>query len=380
MKRLVILCLALMTAAAAIAQPQANYYTASTLDGKNGRQLEIALKNIVGPHTKLSYDDLTTYFKTTDVVPQALLTDPSKTNQVYDMYSNWYEQPLYYNGSGFNKEHSLPKSWWGGNSNNAYSDLHHLTPSESTANSAKSNYPLGEYNSETMSSTTPVWTNDWSKVWATTSNASGYGGGCNRVWEPNDEYKGDFARMYLHVVCAYEGELSWDINYMFTNQSGTPKYTNIKPWALELLLKWHRQDPVSQKELDRNNAIETFQHNRNPFIDYPELVEFIWGNRQSEQFCLANAHLSYDPVDPVAPTFELVMTATVGHPFTGMTLTTTSDGAVTYSSSNTSVASVNATTGEVTIVAEGTAIITATTAETSLYNQSTASYKIVVTQ
>lgn len=378
MKRLVLLFVSAIASIITIAQPQPNYYTSSTLDGKNGRNLELALKNIVGPHTKLSYDDLNTYFATTDVVPEEFLSDPNKTNQVYDMYSNWHVNPLYYNSGGFNKEHSLPKSWWGGSSNNAYSDLHHLTPSETNANSAKNNYPLGEYNESTMSSTTPTWTNNWSKVWATTSNTNGYGGGSTRVWEPNDEYKGDFARMYLHVVCAYESSLTWSVNYMFTNESGT-NYTLIKDWALELLLKWHRQDPVSQKELDRNNAIETFQHNRNPFIDYPELVEFIWGNRNTEPFCLANAHLSYDN-QQIAPTFELVMTATVGQPFIGMTLTTDSDGAITYTSSDTSVATVDSTTGDVSIISAGTTIITATTAETSLYNQSVSSYKIVVTQ
>lgn len=61
-------------------------------------------------------------------------------------------------------------------------------------------------------------------------------------------------------------------------------YPSLQPWAIEMLLKWHRDDPVSEKELKRNEVVYSIQTNRNPFIDYPELAEYIWGNRMGQTF------------------------------------------------------------------------------------------------
>ena len=311
----------------AFAEPASGYYTASTLDGKNGRELELALKAIVYTHTKIEYKNLWTAYETTDVAPSdSVPSGISRTDMVYDMYAWMAEYPKYYGlddhqqTGGINREHCVPNSWWGGESGNAiaYTDLHHLVPSDGAANSAKANYPIGEY----ASGMTLAWpiddksgntnSSDYyntyysrkdncehtaagvckaqaSHAWKV-SDTSSYGG-AEEVFEPADEYKGDFARMYLYVVCAYEGELTWSTNYMFT--TGDDGYTSILSWAKDLLLKWHRQDPVSDKERARNDAVYSLQANRNPFIDYPELVEYIWGNKTSESFSLANAVCSY---------------------------------------------------------------------------------------
>lgn len=283
-------------AAIAAAQPQANYYN-SSLDDKNGRELELALKAIVYPHTRLSYDDLWNYFPTTDPGPiDSIPAGQTKTDLVYDMYA-WMKQfPKFYSDNnhtqtgGINREHVVPNSWWGGEDGNgtAYVDLHNLVPADGAANSAKSNHPLGEYKAgmtlswpkETKTNTsgytyvvadnTADHSGSWSHVWKTASNTFAF--------EPADEFKGDFARMYLYVVCAYEGDLTWQTtdNTMFSN--GTNNYTVIADWAKALLLKWHRQDPVSDKERNRNNAVQSIQGNRNPFIDYPILAEYIWGD------------------------------------------------------------------------------------------------------
>ena len=66
----------------------------------------------------------------------------------------------------------------------------------------------------------------------------------------------------------------------FTSSYGMNIKSQLRPWALELMRTWHRNDPVSQKEINRNDAIYyNIQGNRNPFIDHPELAEFLWGDR-----------------------------------------------------------------------------------------------------
>lgn len=333
----------LLCAIGALAQPRANYYTSSTLDGKNGRELELALKACIKDtsFTHVSYSSLWNHYKTTDLAPQDSIPSwytGDKTDLVYDMYAWMKDFPKFYQDNnheqtgGINREHCVPNSWWGGESGNpnAYTDLHHLVPSDGAANNAKANWPLGEYqNGMTLAWPKETRTNSTyspyrsdnaymladtqthsvdglcyrnaSHVW-NTADTSLYSG-AEKLFEPADEYKGDFARMYLYIVCAYEGEIIWRLdkndtffskNYMFenVNENGFT-YTHIKDWALKLLLRWHRQDPVSDKERARNNAVESIQHNRNPFIDYPELVEYIWGDRTGEQFYLTDAECTY---------------------------------------------------------------------------------------
>lgn len=313
MKRLLFLCLSAMTAMMSMAQPQAGYYVSSALDGKNGRELELALRDIVYPHARISYGELWNSYVTTDTAPLDSVPDGcTKTDLVYDMYAWMKYFPKFHSDNdhsqtgGINREHSVPNSWWGGESGNAeaYTDLHHLVPADGAANNVKSNYPLGE-KAENDGLTLSWPTQDkyhnghlyvskdhvCSRVWNVPSEMQDNFGDAAKLWEPADIYKGDFARMYLYVVCAYEGEIHWQTNYMFA--SDDENLTTIKPWALELLLRWHRNDTVSQKELDRNNVVENIQGNRNPFIDYPELVEFIWGDLTSEEFDLGKAKCSY---------------------------------------------------------------------------------------
>ena len=183
------------------------------------------------------------------------------------MYSN---DPLYSpDFRGLNREHSLPKSWWGGSqSTPAYTDLNHLYPSEAAANQAKNNYPLGKVTGNTK------FNNGVCKVGPGQNS-----GGAQYVFEPADEYKGDFARTYFYMVTCYQN-MSWKYTYMC--RDGV--YPSLQQWAIDLLLQWHRADGVSQKELDRNEQVFLIQNNRNPFIDYPELAEYIWGNKKGQAF------------------------------------------------------------------------------------------------
>jgi endonuclease I len=241
------------------AQAPDGYYDAA--DGKKEADLKTALFHIIKNHTQLEYYASSTYFLTTDWHPG---TTQYPNGYFWDMYSN-YQRTTW---NGMNREHSLPKSWWSAapETTVAYSDLHNLYPSDATANSAKLNYGLGEVTG------TPDFTNGVVKV-----GANGFPGYTGTVFEPADEYKGDFARDYMYVVTCYEDYAN---NWRSTGTAsmllgGT--YPVFREWAVNLLLKWHRQDPVSSKETNRNNAVYSFQHNRNPFIDHPELAEFIWG-------------------------------------------------------------------------------------------------------
>ncbi|MDD4991389.1 MAG: endonuclease [Paludibacter sp.] len=236
------------------------YYT--TANGKTKAELKTALYNIVKKHTQLEYYSSSTYFLTTDWNP---------AGYIWDMYSN-FKRPTW---TGMNREHSLPKSWWSAapETTVAYSDLHNLYPSDATANSAKLNYGLGEVTG------TPEYTNGVIKV-----GANGFPGYTGTVFEPADEYKGDFARDYMYVVTSYENYANnWrSIGTASMLLGGT--YPIFRPWAIELLLKWHRNDPVSDKEINRNNAVYGFQNNRNPFIDHPELAEYIWGKYMGQNW------------------------------------------------------------------------------------------------
>ncbi len=240
------------------AQIPANYYNNAI--GKQGAELKTALHNIIRPHTILEYYSSSTYFKSTDWHPN---------NYFWDMYSN-YQRTSW---TGMNREHNMPKSWWSETpeTTDAYSDLHNLYPSDAQANSAKSNFPLG------IVSANPTYSNGVVKVGA--NSYSGYSGS---VFEPANEYKGDFARDYMYVVTCYEDyAMQW-------RSLGTASmlmhntYPVFKPYAINLLMEWHRADPVSPKEINRNNAVYNIQQNRNPFIDYPLLAEYLWGKFTSE--------------------------------------------------------------------------------------------------
>ena len=259
MRRIVSSIIMLLVVVCATAQKE--YYT--SVDGiKGGEPLKTALYNLIKNHKKISYgsgeDKTWGAFYTTDAVIE------NGKRRVLDMYS---PEKRYFGNkgsaiSGMNIEHSVPKSWWGGTNNNAYCDLHHLNPSDQTGNSRKSNYPLGELTSET-------WTNGVASVGKANINGSSA-----NAFEPIDEYKGDFARTYMYMFTCYQ-DLTWSTTQMnYANST----YPTLKPWAVELLLKWHEQDPVSEKEVNRNNAVYAVQGNRNPYVDYPQLADYVWGD------------------------------------------------------------------------------------------------------
>lgn len=250
----------------------ADYY--SSCEGKSGASLLSQLQTIVGNPSVVSYDGLWTLFNTTDIYPDGMIWDMYSTKRWTPMQSKCGN---YSNvGDCYNREHSMPKSWFS-DAKPMYSDAYHLYPTDGKVNGQRSNYPYGECAKGT---TLPGSGNVKALGKLGASTFSGYSG---TVFEPDDEYKGDFARSYFYMAAAYNDRIStWDSPML-----GNNSYPAFSTWATELLLKWHRQDPVSQKELDRNEAVAAKQKNRNPFIDHPELAEHIWGDCKTEGWSAA---------------------------------------------------------------------------------------------
>ena len=293
MKKILLLAIGLaFVCTSADAVYKQGYY--DKMDGKKKEALKAAAKECVEWHTRLVYTDLPNYWQYSDVYPD--LYDGCK--RWWDMYSDniYLIRPGQNARSSFSankmqREHSVPKSWWKKNGDveytPAYSDMWNLFPSDGPANQAKLNYPLGLCKSTTFN-------NGVSKVGPA---QTGYGGGSGNVFEPADEYKGDFARSFFYMAMVYD-DLPWVVNYMYRQNS----WPTLQPWAYEMLLQWSRADKVSQKEIDRNDEVEKSQGNRNPFVDFPELAEYIWGTRTNEVFYIKDQGGSVTPPitgDPV---------------------------------------------------------------------------------
>ena len=268
-------------------------------DGKTGAALKTALCGIIYNRTERSYGDLWTDFQTTDARPDG---------SVWDMYSGTSQFTFGVNqdrgaggsneGEYYNREHSWPNSWFGAKVQPMYTDLHHVYPADKLVNNKRSNNPFGETNGENYKSN-----GNFSKLGTCT-----YPGYTGKVFEPNDEYKGDFARTYFYMVTCYEEKIAdWYVNYGVNNSNAETKdavmatldgksYPGLSSWQLEMLMKWAKNDPVSEKETNRNNAVYSIQKNRNPFIDYPGLEEYIWGDKMGEPFNYANEETAIQTV------------------------------------------------------------------------------------
>ncbi|MCF0208210.1 MAG: endonuclease [Bacteroidaceae bacterium] len=215
--------------------------------------------------------------------------DRRSDNSVIDRYS--YETHYFPSGysaaDGMNIEHSFPKSWWGGSKNQAYQDIHHLMPCESNINSRKGNYVMGVV-------TTDKNGNGCTKV------GTGQGGSKSlTMWEPADEWKGDFARAYFYMATCYSN-LTWTSEGL--NQLENNEWPTLQKWTYDILLQWNKQDPVDDLERTRNDGVYAIQKNRNPFIDYPDLCDYIWGEKMAEAWNPNGAIV--DPIPGTTPDEE----------------------------------------------------------------------------
>ncbi|MFO8023195.1 MAG: endonuclease [Perlabentimonas sp.] len=265
-KKILVFTLLLAISTCVLSQPPDNYY--SNTDGKYEEELLQELHNIIKNHTVISYAEIWSAITETDA---------TSTGYVWDMYSNctftFGDDQDSGTGGGsecefYNREHSFPKSWFDDGSP-MYTDLFHVYPTDKKVNNVRANYPFGEVGTASYTS------NNGSKLG--TSSYSGYSG---TVFEPIDEYKGDFARTYFYMATRYYDIIqNWNSDML--NGTQFPVYTE---WAVSMLLEWHENDPVSQKEIDRNNAIyNNYQYNRNPYIDHPEFAQRVWGEETTHQ-------------------------------------------------------------------------------------------------
>ena len=287
MKRIKLLTMAMTIVATVLsgnvsAQIPDGYYDA--LKGKKGAGLKTAVHNIIKDANVLSYGSGkgSTWwgFYTTD----------NDNGYVIDRYSP--EKVKFTNqGSvpgGMNIEHSFPKSWWGGSKRQAYMDLYNLMPSNSKANSSKSNYGMGVVKDAS-------YDNGTIKVG---SGSNGF-----KLWQPNLEWEGDFSRGYMYMATAYQ-DYTWTSEGLNSLEQGD--YPTLKKWASDLYIKWAKEDPVSELEVKRNNAVYEIQGNRNPFIDFPNLMEYIWGDSIDYAFdpakTVTSEHYNSGTTDPTDPT------------------------------------------------------------------------------
>lgn len=279
-----ILFSAVFLSAIVSAQAPSGYYD-NTI-GLTGYALKTKLHEIISnKNVNWHYSDLPTYYNQTDL-DKYYDHDANNTTILLDIYSeipsglDSYEYSSANlistsgaEGLGYNREHAVPQSTF--NSNYPmYSDLHFVIPTDARINQLRNNYPYGIGNSTvhyTFSNTSKICNSAIPNYVYT-----------NRVYEPIAEFRGDIARMLLYFAVRYEDKLpsfnhSTNINPAIDRSAfdGTAERA-FEPAYITMLLQWHQQDPVSQREIDRNNAVYNLQKNRNPFIDNPQWVDSIW--------------------------------------------------------------------------------------------------------
>ncbi len=258
--RWVISVLMLCLATSSDGQIPDGYY--DSVDGLEGESLRNALYQIINNHDAQSYSSLWNHFDDTDQKSNGKVWDmysdvpggvpPYSFNFNSDQCGNYDEE-----GDCYNREHSFPKSWFNDDSP-MNSDLFHVYPTDGYVNNWRSNWPYGQVGSVT-----------WTSENGTKKGFSDYPGYTGTVFEPIDEYKGDFARTYFYMMTRYKNVVqNWNSDML--------EGDNLSWWAENLLVEWAIADPVSEKEENRNNAVYQIQENRNPFIDHPEWIELIW--------------------------------------------------------------------------------------------------------
>lgn len=240
-------------------------------NGKKGAELKTALYNIIKTHTDIGYGGLWEAYKQTDTRSDGYVRDwySNSTNyrHITDKAGSYSKE-----GDCYNREHSVPQSWFNEDSP-MKADIVHVVPSDGYVNNRRSNYPLAEVQSASYTSK-----NNYCKLGS--CKTDGYSG---TVFEPNDETKGDFARMYFYMATCYQDKCnSWG-NNVFSSQN-----LGLTNWYVAMLMRWSKQDPVDAVEIARNNAVKEVQGNRNPFVDYPGLEDYIWGTLKDKAFSYDN--------------------------------------------------------------------------------------------
>lgn len=217
-----------------------------------------------------SYSDLKESCKNTDFVDGYLVDMYSNTSRLTPaMAAGNYSKE----GDAWNREHLIPKSWWGrneGGPNGEGGDMFNMYPTDAKINGMRSNYPFGVVLNSTGSSN-----NDYSK-WGPNSYP-GYNG---TVFEPNDEWKGNIARSYFYFALKYVTKTGSN----YTQGNGVAHFKKdgnfgLTSYSTNLFLEWNKHLEKNQYEKERCERVYLIQNNRNPFIYHPEWADYIWGNK-----------------------------------------------------------------------------------------------------
>lgn len=300
MKKNFLLLLVFIVCVSIQAQIPSGYYNSA--QGLSGYTLKSELSNIItNGHNPQGYGDLWNAYYSSDIDNYyendgSLLdiysenpngTDPYNFNLGSDQCGSYSGE-----NSCYNREHLFPKSWFNDQSP-MYTDIHHLYPTDGYVNGQRSNFPFGEVSNAS-----------WTSLNGTKkgNNSYNFPGAYNgTVFEPIDEFKGDVARVYFYMATRYENQIdSWETNTSQSDIALNGTATQVyEDWFLTMLIEWHNADPVSQKEIDRNNAAYNFQGNRNPFIDNPQYVAQIWGTPDN-QSPTAPTNLTYNNLTDAA--------------------------------------------------------------------------------
>lgn len=292
-KNLISLLFVIVSISLVQAQVPSGYYDSA--QGLTGYSLKTELSDIItNGHSPQSYGDLWNAYYNSDIDNYYendgslldIYSENPNTTDPYN-YSLGSDQCGNYNGEGscYNREHLFPKSWFNDQSP-MYSDIHHIYPTDGYVNGQRGNFSFGE-----------VGNASWTSQNGTKKGNNSYdfpGAYNGTVFEPIDEFKGDVARVYFYMATRYESQIDgWENNTTNSDIALNGTSTQVyEDWFLAMLIDWHNADPVSQKEIDRNNTAYNFQGNRNPFIDNPQYVAQIWGTPDNEA-PTAPTNLSY---------------------------------------------------------------------------------------
>lgn len=252
------------------------------LDGMTSFALRKALCEDISQHTMLSYNQIRGDKAKVDVRADGKIWD---IYSGYDFYLSDYCSNIdIVEGECYNREHVLPKSWWGGSTSEPmYTDLHHVYSVDAMANDKRSAWIYDEVKSTS-------WSNNLGSKLGTSANWSG-----ETAFEPVDEYKGDVARVYFYMLTCYMDKDFTQGGKGYRYFSYSNGVCDFQSKSLALMLKWHRQDPVSDKEITRNAKVFDLQGNENPFVVEPNLVEYIWGTMKGKPYDCDGEVLPPDP-------------------------------------------------------------------------------------
>jgi len=257
-----------------IAATDINDYSAcqTAYNNNSGSAMLTALRNITAPGSAGSYAQLWETYKT------VYIRDDGKIFDYYSSISNFRpgtDQAGSYSKEGdvYNREHSIPKSWWGGAESNQGADPFIVVPTDGYVNNKRSNYPMGPVGSASYTSS-----GGFCKL-GTVKSGYGYSG---TVFEPDDSLKGDFARIVYYAIAKYSGSYGWTSGEGSSTFSGSAS-TNygLTNYAIKFYSEWSALDPVSDWERSVNDKLATIQGNRNPFIDHPEYANTLWGSNSN---------------------------------------------------------------------------------------------------